>query len=222
MNVSEAVSQRMSTRAYLDKPVDKDTLISLFEKAQRSPSGGNVQPWRSIVLTGQSKQNMLDVAAGVLAKTPAGEATDRPIYPDNLWEPYRSRRFGVGEAMYAALGIPREDKMARLQWFSRNFRFFEAPVAVMIVIDERMGHGQWAHTGMFMQTLCLLAEEAGLGTCMQECWGILRPTLKDHLGLSDTEMLYCGIALGHPDKDHPVNQMRSDRAPLDEVVDFRD
>ncbi|MFC6199826.1 nitroreductase [Ponticaulis profundi] len=222
MNVTEAVNQRMSTRAYLDKAVPKALLEELLTTAQRSPSGGNVQPWRTIVLTGDALQNMIDTAQGVLAKNPAGEPTDRPIYPDNLWEPYRSRRFGVGEAMYKALEIPREDKMARLNWFSNNFRFFGAPVALMFVIDERMGHGQWAHTGMYMQTVALLAEEAGLGSCFQECWGILRTTLKAHLGLGETEMLYCGMALGYPDKSHPVNSMRADRAPLSEVVEFRD
>lgn len=221
MEVSKAVEQRMSTRAYLDKPVPRDVLEDLLTKAQRSPSGGNLQPWRVIVLTGDAKQNLIETAAGVLTKNPLGEPTDRPIYPENLWEPHKSRRFAVGEAMYAALGIPRDDKAARLKWFSRNFRFFDAPVALMIVLDERMGHGQWAHTGMYMQTLCLLAEEAGLGTCMQECWGILRQTLKAHLGLGESEMLYCGIALGYPDKDHAVNQMQSARAPLDEVVEFR-
>lgn len=222
MNVTEAVNQRMSTRAYLDKAVPKALLEELLTTAQRSPSGGNVQPWRTIVLTGDALQNMIDTAQGVLAKNPAGEPTDRPIYPENLWEPYRSRRFGVGEAMYKALEIPREDKMARLNWFSNNFRFFGAPVALMFVIDERMGHGQWAHTGMYMQTVALLAEEAGLGSCFQECWGILRTTLKAHLGLGETEMLYCGMALGYPDKSHPVNSMRADRAPLSEVVEFRD
>ena len=222
MNVTEAVNQRMSTRAYRDKAVPKALLEELLTTAQRSPSGGNVQPWRTIVLTGDALQNMIDTAQGVLAKNPAGEPTDRPIYPENLWEPYRSRRFGVGEAMYKALEIPREDKMARLNWFSNNFRFFGAPVALMFVIDERMGHGQWAHTGMYMQTVALLAEEAGLGSCFQECWGILRTTLKAHLGLGETEMLYCGMALGYPDKSHPVNSMRADRAPLSEVVEFRD
>ena len=220
--VSEAVDKRISTRAFLDKPVVREVLIDLLTKAQRSPSGGNLQPWRVIALTGKSKDEMIQTVAGVLAKSPGGEPTDRPIYPADLWDPFRSRRFAVGETMYKALGIPREDKAARLQWFSRNFRFFDAPVGLMIVIDERMGHGQWAHTGMFMQTLALLAEEQGLGTCMQECWGIVRPTLKKHLGLTDTEMLYCGIALGYPDPDHPVNQMRADRAALEEFADIRD
>lgn len=222
MTVAEALDKRLSVRGFLDKPVSRETLETLLTTAQRAPSGGNLQPWRVIALTGQSKNDLIRVAQEKLSKSPMGEPTDRPIYPEDLWEPHRSRRFQVGEDLYGALGIPREDKAARLGWFANNFQFFGAPLALMIVIDERMGHGQWAHTGMFMQSIALLATEMGLGTCMQECWGILRPTLKEHLGLRETEMLYCGMALGYPDRDHPANQMRSARAALNEFAEFRD
>lgn len=221
MKVSDALQQRKSTRAYLDKAVSQADLEYLLTTAQRSPSGGNVQPWRVVVLTGDARRAVIEASVKVLAANPQGDPTDRPVYPADLWEPHRSRRFEVGEAMYKALGIPRDDKPARRNWFARNFRFFDAPVALMIVIDERMGHGQWAHTGMFMQSVALLAEEMGLGTCMQECWGMLRTTLKTELKLGETEMLYCGIALGYPDPNHPVNSMRSDRADLSEFADFR-
>ena len=182
MTVAEALDKRLSVRGFLDKPVSRETLENLLTTAQRAPSGGNLQPWRVIALTGQSKNDLIRVAQEKLSKSPMGEPTDRPIYPEDLWEPHRSRRFQVGEDLYGALGIPREDKAARLGWFANNFQFFGAPVALMIVIDERMGHGQWAHTGMFMQSIALLATEMGLGTCMQECWGILRPTLKKTFG----------------------------------------
>ena len=222
MKVSEALHKRMSIRGFLDKDVPRDVLEALLSTAQRAPSGGNLQPWRVIVLQGDAKQAVIDLAAEKLAADPRGERTDRPIYPKDLWEPHRSRRFAVGEALYASLGIPREDKAKRLQWFSRNFRFFDAPVALMFVIDERMGHGQWAHTGMFMQSIALLALEYGLATCMQECWGILRPSLKEHFNLADTEMIYCGMALGYPDEDYPANKMVSERAALEEFAEFRE
>jgi len=122
--------------------------------------------------------------------------------------------------MYETLGIPREDKPARRAWFANNFNFFGAPLAVFFVIDERMGHGQWAHMGMYMQTLALLAVERGWGTCMQECWGMLRPSLKTHFGLPGEEMVYCGMSVGVPDWDHPVNGLRAERASLDEVAEF--
>ena len=221
MDVSQAVNQRISTRAFLDKQITADEVRDWLTAAQRAPSGGNLQPWRIIAVTGEEKQAVIDLAQKKLAEDPRGERTDRPIYPKNLWEPHEARRRKVGEMMYEKLEIPREDKAKRIQWFSRNFRFFDAPLAVFFVIDERMGHGQWAHTGMFMQTLALLAEERGWGTCFQECWGILRPTLKEHFGLGETEMLYCGMAVGYPDPDHPVNQLRAERAEVDEFAELK-
>ena len=222
MTVEDALQKRMSVRGYLDKPVSRTLIENILTQAQRAPSGGNLQPWRVIVLTGDARENLISVAQQRLSESPQGDEINYPVYPANLWEPFRSRRFEVGEALYGALEIPREDKLARLAWFSNNFRFFNAPVALMFVIDERMGHGQWAHTGMFMQSIALLAVENGLGSCMQECWAILRPTLKDHLGLGSTEMLYCGMALGYPDWDNPANQIQSTRASLDEFAEFRD
>lgn len=221
MNVSEAVRQRISTRAFLDTPIGEAQLRDWLEMAQRAPSGGNVQPWRVIAVCGEKKDAIIRLAQEKLAENPKGEPTDRPIYPPDLWGVYNARRKRVGEMMYEALGIPRDDKAGRRAWFSNNFRFFGAPVALFFVIDERMGHGQWAHMGMYMQTLALLAVERGWATCMQECWGILRPTLKAHFALPETEMVYCGMALGHPDPGHPVNTLRSERAPLEEIVELK-
>ncbi|MEE2879700.1 MAG: nitroreductase [Pseudomonadota bacterium] len=221
MDVTQAVKQRISTRAFTDQEISESEVREWLEAAQRAPSGGNLQPWRVIVVAGEAKQNVIDLAQKTLASNPRGEPTDRPIYPADLWEPHKSRRFRVGEMMYAELGIPREDKAARLQWFARNYRLFDAPLGVFFVIDKRMGHGQWAHTGMYMQTLALLAEERGWGTCMQECWGILRDTLHDHFQLGESEMLYCGMAVGWPDKAHAVNKLYSERASLDEVAELK-
>ena len=221
MDVTQAVRQRISTRAFLETPIEQGEIRDWLETAQRAPSGGNVQPWRVIAVAGEAKDAIVTLAQGKLAANPKGEATDRAIYPEGLWEPYNARRKRVGEMMYDTLGIPREDRQRRLEWFSNNFRFFGAPAALFLVIDERMGHGQWAHMGMYMQTLALLAVERGWGTCMQECWGILRPSLKAHFALPETEMVYCGMAVGHTDTNHPVNTLYSERAPLEEIAEFR-
>ncbi|MCI4644520.1 MAG: nitroreductase [Hyphomonadaceae bacterium] len=221
MTVTEAVDTRISVRAFKPDPIPEAEIRDWLTTAQRAPSGGNVQPWKTIVLTGAAKDEIIALAASKLAGNPKGEPTDRPIYPPDLWDPYNARRKRVGEMMYETLGIPREDRGARLAWFANNFRFFGAPVAVFFVIDERMGHGQWAHMGMYMQTLALLAVERGWGTCMQECWGILRPSLKAHFGIEESEMVYCGMSLGIPDESHEVNSLRAERAELSEVVQLR-
>lgn len=221
MDVSTAVDQRISTRAFLPDALPAAEVKAWLTAAQRAPSGGNTQPWRVIVVAGEVKDKVINLAQSKLAGNPRGEPTDRPIYPKDLWEPHESRRRRVGEMMYEALAIPREDRAGRLAWFANNYRFFGAPAALFLVIDERMGHGQWGHAGMYLQTLALLAEERGWGTCFQECWGILRPTLKEHFGLGPTEMIWCGVAFGKPDKTHPVNALRAERAPLEEIADLR-
>lgn len=221
MDVTKAATQRISTRAYLPDALAEADVREWLTIAQRAPSGGNTQPWRTIVLTGDARNAVVNLAGEKLMANPRGEPTDRAIYPKDLWEPHEARRRHLGEMMYEALGIPREDKAARRAWFANNFNFFSAPVAVFIVIDERMGHGQWGHTGMYLQTLALLAEERGWGTCMQECWGMLRPSLKAHLGLAETEMVWCGMAVGKPDKDHPVNTLYAERADIDEIASLR-
>jgi len=221
MNVTEAVRKRISTRAFTGTPLSQADVRDWLGTAQRAPSGGNVQPWRTMALAGDAKDAVIALAQSKLAANPKGEPTDRPIYPEGLWEPYNARRKRVGEMMYEKLAIPREDRAARLAWFANNFRFFGAPVALFFIIDERMGHGQWAHMGMYTQTLALLAVERGWATCMQECWGMLRPSLKAHFDLAETEMVYCGMAVGIADEDHPVNALYSERADLSEVVQLK-
>ncbi len=223
MKVSEALNKRISTRAFLDTPVSKETVTKLLEIASRAPSGGNLQPWQVIVVGGAEKEAISLAAKTALAGNPRGEAGhDIPIYPANLKEPYRSRRYKVGEDMYALLGIPREDKAARFQWLVNNYDFFGAPVGLFFVMDTCMGKGQFAHLGMFMQSIALAATEMGLASCMQEAWGMVRETLHKHFELAENEVLYCGMALGFADNDAEVNQLRTERSTIEDFVSFKD
>ena len=119
----------------------------------------------------------------------------------------------------AAGYLPRR-QTGRLQWVAGNYTFFGAPVGLFFIIDRGMGHGQWAHLGMFMQSIALATTARGLGTCMQESWGMVRKSLHQHFGLADNELIYCGMALGHPNPDAPVNRLRSERAEVDEIAAF--
>lgn len=221
MDVDTALKTRISTRVFKPDPLPETLVREIFDVARWAPSGGNVQPWKVIAVSGAARQAVIDLAQTTLAANPKGEEGDRPIYPADLWEPHRSWRFKVGEDMYALLGIPREDKAARFGHLARNFRFFDAPVGLFFVIDRRMGHGQWAHLGMFMQSIALAAEARGVASCMQEAWGRVRETLAKHFALPATEMIYCGMALGYADTDAKVNTLRSDRASVDEFATFK-
>lgn len=217
MNVDEALLGRISTRAFLAAPLSEAMVREILEVARFAPSGGNLQPWRAIAVANAERDAVVALARANLP----GEEDDRPVYPEKLWEPYRSRRFQVGEDMYALLGIAREDKAARLGYLLRNYEFFGAPVGLFFVIDRRMGHGQWAHLGMFLQSIALAAYARGVASCMQEAWARMRMPLHRHFGLAEDEMIYCGMALGYADPDAPVNALRSARASVDEIASLR-
>lgn len=217
MNVTDALKARISVRAFKPDSVPEATVREIIDVARCAPSGGNLQPWKVIAVAGAERD-----AVSALAKANLpGVEDDRPVYPHNLWEPYRTRRFKVGEAMYALLGIPRENKPARLMHLAQNFDFFGAPVGLFFIIDKRMGHGQWAHLGMFMQSVALAALERGVQSCMQEAWARMRAPLATHFALEEDDYIYCGMALGYADMTKPVNTLRSDRAPVDEIAVFR-
>ena len=221
MRVSEAVAQRRSVRAYTDEAVDEDVLRDLLAAASRAPSGGNLQPWQVIAVAGDAKEAASQAGLSAISANPGGEDDEAPVYPAQLSNVMKARRRKVGEDMYALLGIPKEDRAARMGWLATNFAFFGAPVGLFFVVERSMGRGQWAHLGMFMQTIALLATERGLGTCMQEAWGMVRKTMHGHLNLAPDEMLYCGMALGHPDAAAPVNALTTEREPVDGFATLR-
>jgi nitroreductase len=221
MNVHEAIASRRSVRDFLRTPVPGDTIRRVLSAAARAPSGGNLQPWHVDVLAGDALERLKAVMRERLAQPAlAAEPTEYDIYPKNLIAPYRDRRFKIGEDMYAKVGIPREDKEARRRWFSRNFQFFGAPLALFCSIDRRMGPPQWSDLGMFLQSVMLLLREGGLDSCPQECWSLYPKTVGDFLGLPSERMLFVGMSIGYCNSDSAVNQLVTDRAPLEEFARF--
>ncbi len=222
LSVSDALKKRISVRKFLPTAVSATELRELLDVARWSPSGGNLQPWKVIALAGVELERVRALAQGTqVAGGKVSEEGNDPVYPPHLWEPYRSRRFQVGEDMYSTMGVAREDRAGRLAHVARNFEFFGAPVGLFFVIDRRLGRAQWAHLGMFMQSLALAAVERGLGTCMQEFWALLRESLHRQFALPETDLVYCGMALGHPDESAPVNRLRSSRVAVEEFATFR-
>ncbi len=109
MNVSDALRHRIAVRAFKPDPVPESIVREILETASRSPSGGNLQPWRVYALAGKPLANFRAIIASKLA---AGE-TETPeydVYPQNLWEPFKGRRRETGAQRYAALGVHDKDK----------------------------------------------------------------------------------------------------------------
>lgn len=219
--VSAAVDSRMSVRGFTDQPVDGDLIRKLLQKAARAPSGGNLQPWQLYVVGGADLQAFKGIMAARVREAPTGEDPEYSVYPPGLKSPYRDYRFQVSEDMYGLLGIPRDDKAARLGWFARNYQFFGAPLALFCYVDRQMGPPQWSDLGMYLQTVMLLLREEGLDSCAQECWSLYHETLKDFLQPPDDLMLFTGMSIGYMDESDPVNRLRTQRASLEDFATFR-
>jgi nitroreductase len=222
MNVSEALATRKSVRAFRPDPVPRAVIEAILEGAARAPSGGNLQPWKVHVLLGEARDELVRRTKARMAENPRGGVPEYHIYPPELTEPYKNRRFAIGEAMYATMGIPRENKAARLMQFVRNWEFFGAPVGLIISIDRQMQQGQWADLGMFLQSVMLLAREYGLHSCAQEAWAPFHETIRDYLKVPQEEMIFCGMAIGHADDSAAINALVSERAPLADWATIRE
>ena len=216
MNVTEAVLSRSSIRAFKNKPIDSDIIKNLLIKSSRSPSGGNLQPWKIFVINGPSMKEFLSFQE----QWSKPEEPAYNIYPPKLKEPYRTSRFELGEQMYKLLGIPRDDKNARIAQVMKNFQFFGAPSALFCFVDKQMGAPQWSDLGMFLQTFMLLAKEAGLDTCAQEAWSMKQDSVSKYVNAEDSDMLFCAMAIGYRDDTAIINSLKSERRPLNEWAKF--
>jgi len=221
VKVSEALDSRISARAFLDKPVEKEKILAILQGAARAPSGGNLQPWHVWVIAGEEMQRFKALIVEKMKTTPMGEETEYQIYPPDLKDPYRSRRYKCGEDLYATIKIGRDNKPARLMQLAKNYQFFGAPVGLFFAIDRDMQEGQWADLGMYMQSIMLLAREHGLHTCAQEAWARWHGTVGGFLGIPKELMLFSGMALGYMDESHPINTLKTDRAPFSEYVSLK-
>jgi nitroreductase len=221
MDVFEAVDSRISCRSFLDRPVAPELVRNLIAAAARAASGGNLQPWQVYALTGSALTELKQkVAAAIGDRDPRQVAAEYPIYPKTMWEPYGSRREHHGVQLYGALDIDRNDAAARLVQFKRNYEFFNAPVALFIAIDRRLGPGQWADLGGYIHALMYLARGHGLDTCAQESWARMHRIVGSFVKMPPEQMLFCAVSIGYGDRTHPANSFRAPRAAPEEFCRF--
>lgn len=219
--VTDAMNSRITVRDFIDKPVPDDVLKRILTTALRSPSGGNLQPWKLHVMQGDTLNRFKEKASRITLSGNKEEPT-YAAYPSPLWEPQRSWRYKLGEDMYALLGIPRDNKMARLTWLAQNSKFFEAPVGIIVTGDKRLDMPQHLDIGIMMQSVMLLAREEGLHTAPQGWWRNWSSVCHEILDIPEEEEVLVGMALGYGNPDAAVNNLYADRGTMDELIQFYD
>ncbi len=220
MEVFEALATRRSIRAFRPDPVPREAIERILAAASRAPSGSNIQPWRVIVLQGEER----DRFCAALRQAHEGGTTPEPewhYYPRTWREPYLSRRRKLGWGLYGLLGIQRGETERMRAQHGRNFDFFGAPVGMIFTLPRDMEHGAWLDNGMFLMSVMVAARALDLHTCPQAAFAEQSGAVRAALGLPDSELILCGMALGHADADAKVNQLETGRVPVSDFAEFR-
>lgn len=226
--VDEAITSRMSVRAFTAEAVPRPMIEAILQVACRAPSGTNTQPWRVYVVQGASRDSLVNLVCAAHDAIRANpdlandyqEAYD--YYPEKWVSPYIDRRRENGWGLYNLLGIAKgeKDKMHAQQ--QRNFCFFDAPVGLMFTIDKVMGRGSLIDYGMFLQNVMVAARARGLHTCPQAAWNSFANIILPHIGAGEDEMLVCGMSLGWAVPDALINTFVTPRESVDSFTHWCD
>lgn len=211
--VDWAIVSRRSIRAFLPTPVPCEEVDAILDVARHAASGMNTQPWRVHVLTGASKERLCAAIAALDNDGDAAQELTEPYhyYPLDWVSPYVDRRRKVGWDLYGLLGIAKGDKARMHVQHGRNYRFFDAPVGLIFTINRVMQAGSLMDYGMFLQSVMVAARARGLDTCPQVAFTKFHQLIGTELGIPDTEMVVCGMSLGHADPACIENTLVTER-----------
>jgi nitroreductase len=194
-------------RAFLPKPLPRETIEHILEVAQRTASWCNSQPWQVVIASGEAKERFRKLIHAEAASG-AAENSDYP-FPREYLGVYLERRRESGFQLYNTLGIPRGDK-------------FGAPHVAVIHTTEPLGVYGAVDCGAFVSNFMLAAQALGLGSIAQAALARHSGLIHRHFNLGSDRRVVCGISFGYADHEHKVNGYRTSRAALADVVTFVD
>ncbi|MPV60008.1 nitroreductase [Burkholderia sp. HI2761] len=209
-------AERYTCRAYLPDAVPTDVIERIVEIAKRAASWCNVQPWHAIVTSRDTTERFRAALVAHAAQHPGIDA-DMP-FPDEYRGVYGERRREVGYALYAALGIARDDRPARERQVAENFRLFGAPHVALLTIPAELGPYAALDCGAFVASFLLAARAHGVATTAQAALAHHARFIRRYFGIGDERRFVCGIAFGYADMTHSANAFRSTRAAIADVM----
>jgi len=189
------VKFRRSIRQFKGIDVEKEKLDMIIEAGRYSPTGGNRQANRYIILKDKIDK-VRDLALQTLYNVSSNpNLGGRSVYRDMWVEMYHD---------YKKRNIDR--------------LFFNAPVVVIVVNKDFTSSSSSINGAIAASNMELQAYTLGLGCCYI---GFLKsaaeynPTLNEMIGIKDSEEFVVSFVLGYPD----VKYMRTvNREPVDVVV----
>ncbi len=218
--VDRAITSRRSVRRFLPDPVPRETVEQILAVASRAPSGTNMQPWRVYVAAGAVKDRLSERIVDAYLNENDQHQQEYKYYTNPIPEPYLSRRRKVGWDLYGLLGIAKGDKDKMRAQHARNYLFFDAPVGLVFTIDRILEKGSWLDYGMFLENVMVAARGRGLHTCPQAAFAQFHKIMRAELGVSEQEIVICGMSLGYADESAVEYQLETVREPVESFATF--
>ena len=215
----DAIQQRRSVRGFTNKPIPSDVINEILSLAQQSPSNCNVQPWKVLMATGEScdqlRESLKQAFTSGAAMNPDFSAL--PKFEGAM----RDRQVDCAYALYGAMGIERSDRPGRLQATTRNYEFFDAPHVLFITMQRDFSPAIAVDVGMYAQTLMLLMNAYGIGSCAQASTAYYPDIVREFFDEPQESGILFGISFGYEDESVAANKASTQRADISEVVKIK-
>jgi nitroreductase len=218
MELLEAIKSRKSIRGFKPDSVPTDVLKEIIRVAKRSPSSVNCQPWEFFILKGKvlealRKASVEQFRSGVKINP------DIAVSEAGLEGVYKARQVGLAKQIFAILGITKGDNTRLQAYWELMYGFYNAPTVIVICFDKALTGG-WplVDIGLITQAIVLAAQEYELGSCIIRAAVDYPELVRKIVGVPESKQIILGIAIGYPDWDHPLNNLKTERETLENIV----
>ncbi len=217
MELRTAIEGRRSIRKFKGKEIPGEMIRDILETARWAPSWGNTQLWEFYVLTGRPLDDFREANRRSFVD---GQTFPLDVPMHEVWPERLKARYGeLGKIMLTAMNVKRDDKNARNRLYEEMTTLFGAPCLIVACIPgDILVEYAMLDIGLIIQTICLLAYDKGIGTCIM-AMSIRNPgLLRKILSVPADRKIVIGVAMGYPDENFPLNNFERKRADVSEYI----
>jgi nitroreductase len=218
MHVGDALRARRTVRAFLDRPVPRETLEAILADALHTPSWANTQPWEIFVAGGEVFERIRNASQRrTLEKMPSNPDV---AFPGAWTADCRARTKDLTAGRARVQGTSPDDPGFHHDFLMANRCFFGAPCAVYLCMDQTLGEWSMFDLGAMCQSIVLAAQDHGVDSAIAINLVVYPDLVREELGIPRDLLIVIGVALGYPDPQGPEDAFRSARRPLSDAVRF--
>ncbi|KIY64172.1 Nitroreductase [Cylindrobasidium torrendii FP15055 ss-10] len=221
-DIDNLLKAQFSCRYYTPQSVPRETMEGIIDVARNTPSGGNIQPWKVYIVTGDALRDLSkDITKAFLNGAPGQYESEYEFLPSDPPAAIKERQSKWGAGYYGTLNVSHDDVAGNRAAILRNFQFYGAPVALVFTTERKLPHNSWLNIGYFAQSVTLAARSRGLESVSQQSIAIYHKILRRHIPITEEEIVIMGMSMGYPDHEEVAKwRYRPERREVSDVASF--